>query len=132
MTTEVPEDLKYTKEHEWLRVENARARIGITDYAQNALTDIVFVELPEVGTEIDKGGILGTVESVKATSDIYSPVSGTIVEVNVALTETPELINKEPYGNGWLVVIELRHRTELEELMSPAQYKELLSTLEAG
>jgi glycine cleavage system H protein len=132
MTTEVPEDLKYTKEHEWLRVENARARIGITDYAQNALTDIVFVELPEVGTEIDKGGILGTVESVKATSDIYSPVSGTIVEVNVALTETPELINKEPYGNGWLVVIELRDRTELEELMSPAQYKELLSTLEEG
>ena len=114
-------DLMYSKEHEWVKVEGNKAYIGITDYAQQALGDIVFVELPEVGDEMNAGDLLGTVESVKSVSDIYSPVSGKVVEVNEELEDAPEAINEDPYGS-WIAVIELSDTTELEELMDEDAY----------
>jgi glycine cleavage system H protein len=104
--TEVPPDLRYTREHEWMRQEGDRVVVGITDYAQDQLGDIVFLALPEPGTEVEAGTPFGEVESTKSVSDVYSPVSGTVVEKNAAAEESPELINSDPYGEGWLVVIE--------------------------
>jgi glycine cleavage system H protein len=107
MASKVPEDLRYSKEHEWLKVEGKRGRIGITDHAQHALTDIVYVKLPSKGARVKAGASLGEVESIKSVSPIYSPASGTVVDANTALEATPELMNQEPYGKGWFVVLEL-------------------------
>jgi glycine cleavage system H protein len=122
---EVRDDLKYTKTHEWARIEGKRVRVGITDYAQQELTDIVYVELPEIGKVVKAGEIIAVVESVKSTSDTYSPVSGTVVEVNDLLESAPENMNSEPYGTGWLAVIEC-DSPEAEALISPEEYRKLL------
>jgi glycine cleavage system H protein len=102
----VPDDLAYSSDHEWVRTDGARARVGITDYAQDALGDVVYVQLPEVGTTVSAGDAVGEVESTKSVSDIYAPVSGTVVEVNADLADTPERLNDDPYGEGWMFVIE--------------------------
>ena len=119
---EFPPQLKYTKEHEWARVEGKRVVVGITDFAQEELGDVVFVELPEVGTAVEVAGTFGVVESVKAVSDLYAPVSGTIVEVNTVLEERPELVNQSPYGEGWMIVIETMNTGELQQLLSAEEY----------
>lgn len=121
----IPEDLKYTKTHEWVKVEGNKAKIGITYHAQEQLNDIVYVELPEVGTEVSKGDSLAVVESVKAASDVYAPVSGKVVAVNSALEDSPELLNEDPYGN-WMVEIELSNPAELDELLGPEEYKKVV------
>jgi len=121
---EIREGLYYSKDHEWVRVEGNRAYVGITDYAQDSLGSIVYVELPTEGKELPKGEVLGVVESVKAASDIFSPISGTVVEVNQALADNPELINESPYEN-YIAVLSFEKTDELNELLSPAQYKEL-------
>lgn len=121
-----PDDIKYHREHGWVRVEGKRATIGITDYAQQQLGDIVYVDLPEVDTEIDADSELSEIESTKATSPVVSPVTGVVVEVNEDLADTPELINEDPYGNGWLIVVELGDPTELNDLMSKAEYEKFL------
>lgn len=123
---EVPENLVYTKEHEWAKKENGKVRVGITDYAQEKLGDIVYVELPEVGKVLNAGDVLGVVESVKSASDVYSPVSGKVIEVNRELEDSPSLVNEEPYGNGWIAVIEMSKPEELEELLGPEDYKSLI------
>jgi len=119
----IPRNLKYTEEHEWVRVENSRAIIGITDHAQDELTDIVYVELPQKGKLVKKGEEIGVVESLKAVSEVFSPVSGTIVEVNQTLEDSPELINEDPYEKGWIAIIEMSHREELETLLGPEEYR---------
>jgi glycine cleavage system H protein len=121
-----PRDLKYTKEHEWIRVEGDEGTVGITHFAQKELGDIVFVELPEEGEEVVQGDSLAVIESVKAVSDVYSPISGTIIQVNQRLEDEPELINKDPYDEGWIVVIKIKDKDELEDLMSNEEYQELL------
>jgi glycine cleavage system H protein len=121
--TEVPDDLKYTDEHEWIRVEDGKGRMGLTDYAQQQLSDIVYLEFPEVGREVAKGESIGVVESVKSVSDMYAAVSGKVVEVNTPLGETPEVVTKDPYGEGWYCVIELSDPSELDQLMDAASYK---------
>jgi glycine cleavage system H protein len=119
---EFPEDLGYTKEHEWVREESpGRARIGITDYAQDALGDVVYVDVPEVGTQVTAGQPFGEVESTKSVSDVYAPVTGTVIERNPLLDERPELVNEQPYGDGWLVVLEMPG--PLGELMDAAAYR---------
>jgi glycine cleavage system H protein len=122
-----PEDLRYTREHEWARVEGGRAVIGITDYAQEALGDIVYVDLPETGTAVTAGERFGEVESTKSVSDIYSPVSGKIADRNADLDKNPEIINSDPYGRGWLVVVEVGDPSELEGLMDAEAYSKLVS-----
>jgi glycine cleavage system H protein len=123
---EYPEDLRYTREHEWAAREGEdRVRVGITDFAQDALGDVVYVDLPEEGTEVRAGEAFGEVESTKSVSDIFSPVSGRIAQRNAALTETPELVNREPYGDGWMVVVEMTDPSELDSLMDAAAYREM-------
>jgi glycine cleavage system H protein len=126
MADEVRNDLKYTDNHEWLKVKRDTAKIGITDYAQSQLTDIVFVELPEVGKEIKKGDEICVVESVKSVSEIYAPVSGKVVNINKQLEETPETINESPYDEGWLVEIEVTDKSEVEGLLDANSYKKLI------
>jgi len=121
---EIREGLYYSKDHEWVRVEGNRAYVGITDYAQDSLGSIVYVELPTEGKKLSKGEVLGVVESVKAASDIFAPISGTVVEVNQALADSPELINESPYEN-YIAVLSFEKTDELDELLSPEQYKEL-------
>ncbi|GAX89710.1 glycine cleavage system protein GcvH [Effusibacillus lacus] len=122
----LPAELKYSKEHEWVRVEGNKAYIGITDFAQSELGDIVFVELPEVGDEIAQNSTFGTVESVKTVSDLYAPVSGTILEVNETLADSPEKVNESPYGDGWMLVVEMKDPGELDTLLTAAQYAEII------
>ncbi|RKL64438.1 glycine cleavage system protein GcvH [Thermoanaerobacteraceae bacterium SP2] len=124
--SKIPKKLLYTEEHEWILVEGSRGTIGITDHAQEALGDVVYVDLPKVGDKVVKGETFGTVESVKAASDIYAPVSGTVVEVNEALKDNPELINKSPYEDAWMIVVELDDESELDELLSPEDYENIL------
>ena len=124
--SKIPKNLLYTEEHEWILVEGNRGTIGITDHAQDALGDVVYVDLPKVGDKIVKGEPFGTVESVKAASDIYAPVSGTVVEVNEALKDSPELINRSPYDEAWMIVVELDDESELDELLSPEDYENIL------
>ena len=124
----VPEELQYTRSHEWVRTEGDTATIGITDHAQDELGDIVFVELPEVGATFDAGDSFGTVESVKAVSDLYAPVGGEVVEVNEALNDSPEKINEDPYGDGW--IIKLRVSDE-GDLLSASDYEQLLEEEES-
>jgi glycine cleavage system H protein len=118
----LPDDLRYSKEHEWVRVDGARAMIGITSFAADELGDIVFVELPEVGATLSQFGTFGVVESVKAVSDLYSPVSGEVTEVNEALRDAPELLNADPFGEGWIAKIELANASEVDGLMDAAAY----------
>ena len=124
----VPEDLRYHNEHEWVRVEGQRATLGISDFAQEALGDVVFVDLPKVETEVSVNQEIGEVESTKATSSLYSPVSGTIVEVNAALQDHPDYLNHDPYGKGWIVVVELADPADVDALMTSSQYEEFLSS----
>ena len=121
---EVPENLFYTQEHEWVRVDGKNAIVGITQFAQDQLGDIVFVELPEVGTLIEQENPFGVVESVKTVSDLYAPVSGTVKAVNQNLESNPEQVNNEPYGSGWIIEIEISDKNELEKLISPEKYVE--------
>jgi glycine cleavage system H protein len=120
---EFPEDLRYTKEHEWVRVDGESGRVGITDHAQDALGDVVYVDLPEVGAQVTAAQPFGEVESTKSVSDVFSPVSGTIVERNPLVDERPELVNEQPYGDGWLVVIHLTDASELEALLDASAYR---------
>jgi glycine cleavage system H protein len=120
---EFPEDLRYTKEHEWARADGARVRVGITDFAQDALGDVVYVDLPEVGAEVTASQAFGEVESTKSVSDVFSPLSGTIVERNPLLDERPELVNEQPYGDGWLIVIEVAEPALVEQLLDAAAYQ---------
>ncbi|MEK6562099.1 MAG: glycine cleavage system protein GcvH [Candidatus Binatota bacterium] len=128
---EYPEGLKFTKEHEWVLVEDQVAIIGITEYAEQELGDVVYVELPEVGEKIVKDDPFGAVESVKAVSDIYAPVSGTVVEVNDALPDSPETINDDPYGDGWLIKVEMTDKDDLKDLMSAEEYAEYVEQQKA-
>jgi len=128
-----PEDLLYTESHEWVKVgdstlrdERAHARIGLTDYAQSQLKDIVYVELPKIGSEFKKGESMGVVESVKAAADIFSPVTGKVVETNLSLKDHPEFINVDPYGKGWIIKMEVRDKKELKGLLSSKAYNETL------
>jgi glycine cleavage system H protein len=120
----IPEDLQYTKSHEWVRIEGDTATIGITDHAQDELGDVVFVELPEEGATFDAGESFGTVESVKAVSDLYTPVGGDVVEVNSALEDAPENINEDPYGEGWIVKL---RTTDGADLLSPEEYEQVVA-----
>ncbi len=126
--TNVAPDLKYTENDEWIRVEGSTGVIGLTDYAQDALNDIVYVELPEAGDSFDKGDAFGTVESVKAASEMHVPVGGTVTEVNSALEDSPETINSDPYGDGWFIKIELADPSELDDLMDADAYAKYLET----
>ena len=128
---EYPTDVRYTKEHEWSRDEGGRLTVGITDYAQDALGDVVYVDLPDPGTSVQANQPLGEVESTKSVSDVFSPVTGTIVEVNVLVDERPELVNEAPYGDGWLVVIEPVDPAEVEGLLDAAAYRAFVEELEA-
>ena len=121
--SEIPADLFYTKEHEWLKIEGEEVVIGITDHAQNAHTDIVYIELPEVGETCDDMGEFAIVESVKSASPIFAPLGGEITAVNDALDDTPELMNEDPYGEGWIVKMKLNDASAVSDLMSPADYK---------
>ncbi|GAB4371968.1 MAG: glycine cleavage system protein GcvH [Calditrichia bacterium] len=123
---QIPDELKYTKDHEWARVENDVATVGITDFAQSELGDIVFVELPAVGTTTTQGESFGTIEAVKAVSDLFAPVSGEIIEVNEKVVNEPDIINKDPYGEGWFVKIKISDPAELDKLLDKAQYEELI------
>ena len=122
----LPENLKYTKDHEWILVEGGVGTVGITDHAQGELGDVVFVELPAAGKAVKQGDSFGTIEAVKAVSDLYSPVSGSITEVNKELAGTPELVNRDPYGKGWMVKIRLANPDDLKGLLDAAAYKALL------
>ncbi|MBS7622559.1 glycine cleavage system protein GcvH [Candidatus Bathyarchaeota archaeon] len=127
---EVPADLHYTKEHTWVRVEDDKCRVGVTDYAQKALSEVVFVELPKTGSRVEHMKPAGTLESVKAVSDFFSPVSGEIMEVNTRLPDKPELLNESPYGDGWFAVIKPSNlEQELSALMDAEKYGELLRTI---
>jgi glycine cleavage system H protein len=127
---EIPGELKYTKDHEWVRVEGDNCRIGITDYAQNSLHEVVYADLPKVGRVLGKGESFGTVESVKAVSEVYSPVSGEVLETNQKLIDAPELVNQQPYGEGWLILMKpSKLGEELSSLMPAKEYGELLERL---
>ncbi|MGB9757565.1 MAG: glycine cleavage system protein GcvH [Candidatus Bipolaricaulaceae bacterium] len=122
----VPKDLRYTKEHEWVRLEDGRARVGITDHAQKSLGDIVYVELPPLGKMVKKGERTATVESVKAVGEVFAPLSGKVVAVNEAAAKSPDLVNKDPYGEGWLFVLEIADEAEIQSLLAPEAYEELV------
>ncbi len=121
----IPEDLRYSRDHEWAKESQGTVRVGITDYAQDALGDVVYVDLPKVGAAVDVGGSLGEVESTKSVSEIYAPVSGTVVSVNEDLTRSPELINSDPYGAGWICEIETAAAGDLAALLDAAAYRDL-------
>jgi len=121
----VPEELRYTEDHEWARMEGGRVRVGITDYAQDALGDVVFVQLPEVGSAVQAGGSLGEVESTKSVSDIYAPVAGTVVEVNNELGDAPQRLNEDPYGEGWICIIEPEDASTVDGLLDANGYRRL-------
>ena len=119
-----PTDLKYTRDHEWVRIEGDRARVGITDYAQKQLGDVVYLELPEVGRTVNQGDVFGTIESVKAVSELYSPVTGEVVEVNTAVAQRPEAVNSDPHGT-WMVVLKVSNASETDSLLDSAAYTDL-------
>jgi glycine cleavage system H protein len=123
-----PENLLYTEEHEWMKVDGDEAYIGITDFAQKELGDIVFVEVETVEEELDKGEAFGTIEAVKTVSDLFMPVAGTVLELNEKVEDEPEIINKDPYGDGWIIKIKLADSSALEELMDPAAYKAIIES----
>ncbi|WP_243387776.1 glycine cleavage system protein GcvH [Bacillus kexueae] len=120
-----PKELRYSEEHEWVKVEGDKVRVGITDFAQSELGDIVFVELPEVGDEIEANEPFGSVESVKTVSELYAPISGTVVEINEDLDDSPEFVNESPYEKAWMIVVEPKDMSEIEKLMTAEQYEEM-------
>jgi len=122
---EIPADLRYSREHEWVRIEGAVARVGITDFAQDSLGDVVFVELPAVGAAVSSGATTGEIESTKSVSDVYAPVTGTVLAVNEALAANPELVNSDPYGAGWMLEIEYADPAEVEGLLDAEGYRAL-------
>lgn len=122
----VPSELKYTKEHEWVRVEGDTATVGITDWAQGELGDIVFVELPDIGAEVAQMESFGTIEAVKAVSELYAPLSGKVVEINSGLDDDPMVVNKDPYGDGWMIKIELADASQVEQLLTADGYKSII------
>lgn len=124
---QIPAKLKYTEEHEWVEVEGDIAVVGITDYAQSELGDLVHIELPQVGDEVTQMESFGTVEAVKAASDLYAPVSGTVVEVNTDLEDRPDLVNKDPYGAGWIIKVKMSDPSELDRLLDAEKYKSMIS-----
>ena len=128
----IPADLRYHQEHEWTRVNGTQATVGISHFAQDALGDIVFIDLPKIGTAVKAGQQIGEVESTKTTSTIYTPISGTIVKVNAELKDHPEVVNSDPYGQGWMVVIDLANAAEVDKLMTAAQYETFLSSQKKG
>ena len=121
-----PEQLKYTKDHEWIRIEGTIGVIGITDYAQGELGDVVFVELPQKGKHVKQHETFGSIEAVKAVSDLFAPISGEVVEVNPALEKTPEIVNKEPYNGGWMIKIKIASQSEVASLLDAKKYRELI------
>jgi glycine cleavage system H protein len=123
----IPEELRYSEDHEWVRVDGVRARVGITDYAQDALGDIVYIDLPEVGTQVEAGGKLGEVESTKSVSEVYAPVAGTVVAVNEGLAGGPEQMNQDPYGDGWICELELAPDADPATLLDAAAYGVLIA-----
>jgi glycine cleavage system H protein len=123
---DIPSDLRYSSDHEWARVEEGRVRIGITDYAQDALGDVVFVEVPEVGTKVERGASFSEVESTKSVSEIYAPVSGVIAEINADLADSPERLNDDPYGEGWICIIDPADPAQLDELLDAEGYRALI------
>jgi glycine cleavage system H protein len=123
---EFPDQLRYTKEHEWVAVEGGRGRVGITDFAQDALGDVVFVQLPDVGANVSAMSSIAEVESTKSVSDIYAPVSGTVAEANAGLESTPEKLNQDPYGDGWIFVIEMSDASQVDSLLDAAAYRRLV------
>lgn len=123
----VPTDLKYTEEHEWVAIEGDIATVGITDYAQGELGDLVFIELPQVGDEVTMSDPFGTIEAVKAVSDLFAPVSGTVTEVNEFLADDPEIVNKDPYSDGWMIKVKMSNAEDLESLLSADAYKDLIA-----
>ena len=123
----IPNDLKYTEEHEWVAVDGDIATIGITDYAQGELGDLVFVELPEVGTDVEQSSAFGTVEAVKAVSDLFAPISGSVTEINETLADDPEVVNKDPYGDGWMIKVKISDSSQLDDLLDAEAYKELIA-----
>ena len=129
MTHNIPADLKYTKDHEWTKIDGETITVGITDFAQSALGDIVFVELPEVGKVLNAHQSFGVVESIKSVSDLFSPISGTVVEVNSGLQNTPELCNAEPYSSAWMIKVKLSNTQEINSLLSASDYQNYLSSL---
>ncbi|WP_438426591.1 glycine cleavage system protein GcvH [Aquimarina macrocephali] len=122
----IPEELKYSKDHEWIRIENNIAHIGITDFAQGELGDIVYVELESVDEELNEGEVMGSIEAVKTVSDIFMPISGTVIEVNEELESNPEMVNSDPYTNGWLAKIEISNPNEIDALLNADGYKKLI------
>jgi glycine cleavage system H protein len=124
----VPDGLRYTPDHEWARLEDGRVRIGITDYAQDALGDVVFVQLPEQGAAVEGSAVFSEVESTKSVSDIYAPLAGVVVEVNTELADAPQRVNEDPYGEGWICVIEPRDPAELDGLLDAEAYRDLISS----
>mgnify|MGYP001113258325 FL=1 len=122
----LPQDLKYTKEHEWLKVDGETAIIGITEHAQSELGDIIFIEFPNIDQEIDKNEPFGTIEAVKTVADLFAPVSGKVIKINETLEDNPEFVNSDPYVNGWIVKVSISDTSELEELMSADKYAELI------
>lgn len=123
----VPDELRYTADHEWVRLEDGRIRVGITDYAQDALGDVVFVQLPEPGTTVESGATFSEVESTKSVSDVYAPVAGTVVEVNTELSDAPQRLNEDPYGEGWICVIEPTEPDAFATLLDAEAYRKLIS-----
>jgi len=123
----VPDDLRYTADHEWIRPEGGRIRVGITDYAQDALGDVVFVQLPDIGTAVAAGASFSEVESTKSVSDVYAPLTGTVVEVNTELADAPQRLNDDPYGEGWICVIELDEPASVEGLLDADAYRKLIA-----
>lgn len=124
----IPENFKYTKDHEWIKVDGDEAYVGITDYAQNELGDIVFVEIETEGEKLKKEEVFGTIEAVKTVSDIFMPISGEVQEVNSKLEDSPEIVNKDPYGEGWLIKVKLSDKSELDDLLDASAYKELIQS----
>lgn len=122
----IPDNLKYTKDHEWIRVEGNEAYVGITDYAQSELGEVVFVEIETEGETLDKEAVFGSVEAVKTVAELMMPISGEVVEVNAALNDHPELVNNDPYGKGWMIKVAVKHVSDLDDLLDAAAYKALL------
>lgn len=123
----VPDNLKYNKSHEWVLIDRDTAIVGITEYAQSELGDVVFVELPAIGDTVSRGDAIGTIEAVKTVADVYTPVSGEVVEINEALKDASELVNKDPYGEGWIAKIKMSDLSEIDSLLTPENYKKLVS-----
>ena len=124
----IPEELKYTEEHEWVRIEDNIAVVGITDFAQGELGDIVYLEIDTLDSQIDSNQVFGTVEAVKTVSDLFMPIAGRVIEVNSSLEDEPELVNDDPYGKGWIIKIDIAEQTQIDSLLSPSDYKNLIDS----